>query len=29
VHDLERHLLFPVNRLAGLTVVCLARKPVE
>lgn len=24
-HDVERHLLFPFNRLAGLTVFCLAR----
>jgi len=26
VHDLERKLLFPFNRLAGLTVFCLARR---
>jgi SAM-dependent methyltransferase len=25
VHDLERGMLFPLNRLAGLTVFCLAR----
>lgn len=27
VHDLERKILFPFNRLAGLTVFCLARRP--
>ena len=26
VHDLERIVLFPFNRLAGLTVICLARR---
>jgi len=26
VHDLERRVLFPFNRLAGLTVFCLARR---
>jgi trans-aconitate methyltransferase len=26
LHDLERHLLFPFNRIVGLTVVCLAQK---
>ena len=27
VHDLERAALFPVNRFAGVTAFCLARKP--
>jgi SAM-dependent methyltransferase len=27
VHDLERKVVFPFNRLAGLTVFCLARRP--
>lgn len=27
VHDLERAALFPFNRVAGVTVFCLARKP--
>ena len=27
VHDLERKVAFPFNRLAGLTVFCLARRP--
>jgi hypothetical protein len=26
VHDVERHTLFPVNRLAGLSLFCLCRK---
>src|SRR5688572_9551722 len=26
VHDVERHTLFPVNRLAGLSLVCLCEK---
>jgi hypothetical protein len=26
LHDIERHVLFPVNRFAGLTLFCLARK---
>jgi hypothetical protein len=29
VHRLEQRLLFPVNRIAGLTVFCLCRKPDE
>jgi hypothetical protein len=27
IHDVERAALFPVNRLAGVTAFCLARKP--
>lgn len=27
LHDLERRILFPFNRLAGLTVFCLAHRP--
>lgn len=27
IHDIERVALFPVNRLAGVTAFCLARKP--
>jgi SAM-dependent methyltransferase len=27
LHDVERLLLWPINRLFGLTVVCLAKKP--
>ena len=27
LHDLERKVVFPFNRLAGLTVFCLARRP--
>lgn len=27
IHDLERAMLFPVNRLAGVSALCLARKP--
>jgi hypothetical protein len=27
IHDVERFTLFPVNRLAGVTAFCLARKP--
>ena len=27
IHDLERATLFPVNRFAGVTAFCLARKP--
>ena len=27
LHDLERRVVFPFNRLAGLTVFCLARRP--
>jgi hypothetical protein len=26
IHDVERIVLFPFNRLAGLTVICLARR---
>lgn len=26
-HDLERAILFPLNRLAGLSIFCLARRP--
>jgi methyltransferase family protein len=26
IHDLEREVVFPVNRIAGLTAVCVARK---
>lgn len=28
LHDIERAALFPVNRLAGVTAFCLARKPL-
>jgi hypothetical protein len=27
IHDVERAALFPVNKLAGVTAFCLARKP--
>lgn len=27
IHDLERYTLFPINKLAGLSVFCLCKKP--
>jgi len=29
LHDIERNIIFPINKLAGVTAFCLAEKPLE